>query len=249
MAEQAPNNSLLSAFTATKEEQIGGVIRHAQKLVNLYHHLNDFPPAFLETFNRQLLEASSDIQRTINDLQGGNIVRQYADFVRAKTAPAQQADNSSDKKESAGYLPDPSEETALPAGPAAPVAAPAGAVPEMLAHDIKALQENFEKLQAAHQRTTLATLEKLIQAQTQMLAGVLQQLPCDSPAQPVRRPQPAAPDFMAENIPYSDVIEEEKAVQAPPVPKRATAGTPASAFVPSKGAAPARPLPPLTHKG
>ncbi len=245
MAEQAPNNSLLSAFTATKEEQIGGVIRHAQKLVNLYHHLNDFPPAFLENFNRQLLEASSNIQRTINDLQGGGIVRQYADFVRAKTAPAQTTDESSDKADTKGYLPDPSEEVAEPV---AVMTAPAVAVPKTMPHDIKVLQENFEKLQAAHQRTTLATLEKLIQAQTQVLAGVLQQMPGEAPPQSARQPQQSAPDFMAENVPYSDVIEDERIVQAPPVPRR-TAGTPASAFVPSKAAAPVQPPIPPTNKG
>lgn len=244
MVDQAPVNSLLTAFTATKEEQIGGVIRQAQRLVNLYHHLTDFTPEFLDVFNKQLTEASSDVQRTMNDLQGGNIVRQYADFIRVKTAPAQTADEPSEHQERHGYLPGPEDETAGLTG------APAMASGASLTQGMKALQETIEKMQSTHQQATLTTLEKLIQTQTKALADVLQQLSQHTQELGQQQQNLVSNFIEGMDAPYSDVIEDEKSILEPPAFKRATiSGTPVSAFVPSQNPANAQPPKPRTPKG
>ena len=110
-------NQLLNAFVHRKKTRDNTTAITAQRLVNLFRQLSVFKPEFVAEYNRMLLSASDEVRMMMKDIVGGPTVRQYLDFLQAKSEQVSDEDESehaemkSELSINTGYLPDPEEDT------------------------------------------------------------------------------------------------------------------------------------------
>ena len=110
-------NQLLNAFVHRKKTHDNTTAITAQRLVNLFRQLSVFKPEFVAEYNRMLLSASDEVRMMMKDIVGGPTVRQYLDFLQAKSEQVSEdeenehAEMKSELSINTGYLPDPEEDT------------------------------------------------------------------------------------------------------------------------------------------
>lgn len=106
------DNSTISVFNKKRKEQGNDALMNAQRLVNLYRHASAFGDDFIQKFNQELLQASPEVQTVLSDIVGGNVVRQYYDFLK-ENATDIKSDNDKTALKKNGYLPSPDEDNAI----------------------------------------------------------------------------------------------------------------------------------------
>ena len=159
--------SLKAAFTREKETRVDQVMEEAQRLVNLYHHTDEFSEEFSAQLDDMLLSSSPETQAAMQNILGGNDIRKYIDFLKSRKEEDTTSNNSDDKNTATttqtGYLPSPADDE--------PISMPAFSSDENKANIafIETLFKNFE--QAHH-----AELEHLLKAQAETLSQVMQRL-------------------------------------------------------------------------
>jgi len=182
--------SFRSAFIQEQQNRTDYVLEEAQRLVNLYRHADSFGEAFMPELDKMLLAMSPEVQTALSDILGGQIVRQYYDYLKEKGKPAPEQDEQPETVEnkpvSVGYLPQPDSET--------------NPVPGGTADTEKLLKTLLE----AHD----SELKELLKEQTNTLSALLQRLNQKSPdsSYVVRDYQPNY-RRQANHKKYSDVIE------------------------------------------
>lgn len=111
--QETEQNNSLDSFLKKKNTQENSSLEKAQRLVNLYHHLSAFGPEFNKEYTQMLLDAPSDVQTMLNSIIGGQIVRQYIDFLKKEQSTDNNYtsdDTPSFSLENEGYLPSPDED-------------------------------------------------------------------------------------------------------------------------------------------
>lgn len=111
-------NQLLNAFVHRKKTRDNTVALNAQRLVNLFRQLSVFKPEFVAEYNKMLLSSSDEVRMMMKDIVGGPTVRQYLDYLQAKSEQLTDADEYAEENaqtisainSNTGYLPDPDED-------------------------------------------------------------------------------------------------------------------------------------------
>lgn len=111
-------NQLLNAFVHRKQTRDNTVALNAQRLVNLFRQLSVFKPEFVAEYNKMLLSSSDEVRMMMKDIVGGPTVRQYLDYLQAKSEHLVDEDENVDENtqtisalnNNTGYLPDPDED-------------------------------------------------------------------------------------------------------------------------------------------
>ncbi len=111
-------NQLLNAFVHRKKTRDNTVALNAQRLVNLFRQLSVFKPEFVAEYNKMLLSSSDEVRMMMKDIVGGPTVRQYLDYLQAKSEHLVDEDENVDENtqtisalnNNTGYLPDPDED-------------------------------------------------------------------------------------------------------------------------------------------
>jgi len=163
------SSSLKAAFAREKENRVDKVMEEAQRLVNLYHHSDEFGNEFSAQLDDMLLTSSPEVQAAIQNILGGSDTQKYIDFLKNKKSEVN-TDNTDPNAEASataqtGYLPSPAEDEPMPMTTS--LSAPDGNGVNMAV--IEALFKNFA---CTHQ----TELEHLLQAQTETLSQVMQRL-------------------------------------------------------------------------
>ena len=199
MTQEATNstNSVLDAFLKQRAKRQNNTALEARRLVNLYRHLPLFGEAFLETYNQMLLSSSPEVQMMLSDIIGGTVVRQYYDFLKARSKQNdtdniiitdEEADNAYHYRHEESYLPSPDEVppfalSSLSGGEmfssdSAVLAAQVGAFERVLEKQNEFLARALEKIgqTTTGQTASIGTadLSALQQTQKEMLADLLE---------------------------------------------------------------------------
>lgn len=103
---------ILASFQKRKEVRDNDTGIRAQRLVNIYRHLSSFPKSYIQDFNKQLLEASPEVQMSLSNIIGGNIVRQYVDYLKNKMGQTtgKEEDKNVEYLPEKSYLPSPEDD-------------------------------------------------------------------------------------------------------------------------------------------
>ncbi len=103
---------VLTSFQKRKEVRDNDTGIRAQRLVNIYRHLSSFPKSYVQDFNKQLLEASPEVQMSLGNIVGGNIVRQYLDYLKNKMGQpvGEKEDQNTEYLPEKSYLPSPEDD-------------------------------------------------------------------------------------------------------------------------------------------
>ncbi len=103
---------ILASFQKRKEVRDNDTGIRAQRLVNIYRHLSNFPKSYIQDFNKQLLEASPEVQMSLSNIIGGNIVRQYVDYLKNKMGQptGKEEDKNAEYLPEKSYLPSPEDD-------------------------------------------------------------------------------------------------------------------------------------------
>ena len=103
--------TFLSSFKKQRQTQVDEVAEYAQRLVNLYRHVNSFNGDFPQELDEMLLSLSPEVLGALTNFVGGSTVRQYYDYLKAKKNPKNtETDTQNQKDEQTGYLPSPAED-------------------------------------------------------------------------------------------------------------------------------------------
>lgn len=143
-------------FIEEKKKHGNTVLDEAQRLVNLYRHANAFGENFSAQLDEMLLSASPEVQMALSDILGGQVVRQYCTYLKERTTPQDNKEQSNQETDvlgkRLGYLPEPEDETSISS--------------QGNSKEIEAL---FKTVLTAHQQE----LSELIKAQSENLTALL----------------------------------------------------------------------------
>ena len=167
-------NQLLNAFVHRKKTHDNTTAIAAQRLVNLFRQLSVFKPEFVAEYNRMLLNASDEVRMMMKDIVGGPTVRQYLDFLQAKTEhisedeESEYSDMKSELNNNTGYLPDPDEDMPFAFRPMQ--AGSAQSTPEIVADfsQSDALMQILNGYQEANRKQTEALTDALKELKNQL---------------------------------------------------------------------------------
>ena len=167
-------NQLLNAFVHRKKTHDNTTAIAAQRLVNLFRQLSVFKPEFVAEYNRMLLNASDEVRMMMKDIVGGPTVRQYLDFLQAKTEHISEDEESeysemkSELNNNTGYLPDPDEDMPFAFRPMQ--AGSAQSTPEIVADfsQSDALMQILNGYQEANRKQTEALTDALKELKNQL---------------------------------------------------------------------------------
>ena len=167
-------NQLLNAFVHRKKTHDNTTAIAAQRLVNLFRQLSVFKPEFVAEYNRMLLNASDEVRMMMKDIVGGPTVRQYLDFLQAKTEhisedeESEYSDMKSELNNNTGYLPDPEEDMPFAFRPMQ--AGSAQSTPEIVADfsQSDALMQILNGYQEANRKQTEALTDALKELKNQL---------------------------------------------------------------------------------
>ena len=167
-------NQLLNAFVHRKKAHDNTTAIEAQRLVNLFRQLSVFKPEFVAEYNRMLLNASDEVRMMMKDIVGGPTVRQYLDFLQAKTEHISEDEESeyseikSELNNNTGYLPDPDEDMPFAFRPMQ--AGSAQSTPEIVADfsQSDALMQILNGYQEANRKQTEALTDALKELKNQL---------------------------------------------------------------------------------
>ncbi len=167
-------NQLLNAFVHRKKAHDNTTAIEAQRLVNLFRQLSVFKPEFVAEYNRMLLNASDEVRMMMKDIVGGPTVRQYLDFLQAKTEHISEDEESeysemkSELNNNTGYLPDPDED--IPFAFRSMQAGSAQSTPEIVADfsQSDALMQILNGYQEANRKQTEALTDALKELKNQL---------------------------------------------------------------------------------
>lgn len=108
-------SQVLNAFIHRKKTRDNTIALQAQRLVNIFRQLSVFKPEFVAEYNKMLLASSDEVRMMMKDIVGGPTVRQYLDYLQAKSENSEEDDfeNTEDIQpvnSNTGYLPSPEED-------------------------------------------------------------------------------------------------------------------------------------------
>ncbi len=166
----------LHSFMHRKTVQELDMAQEAQRLVNLFRHLNIFGDDYIEPFNQQLLSAPKEVILLLPTIVGGSLVRQYYDHLRRQMGlTTENADEVSLPQGEDGYLPGPEDDLPLvtAAGVGTPVAAGAGvSAGDMMGVVNKIIETQGQLFTDTLEKITVETRDN-VSRQTAELAKVL----------------------------------------------------------------------------
>lgn len=166
--ESMNDQSCREAFNLQQQQRVDVAMVEAQRLVNMYRHIDSFGPDFTAQLDALLLEMGPDVQMALSNIQGGGVVRRYYDFLKEQNPTiATRIDNLEQKKvEQVGYLPPPEEDLPSSSGNSVGTTVAAGGV------NLAQLEAILKNLVATHQ----TELNTVVKSQTEALANLMQRL-------------------------------------------------------------------------
>ncbi|MDR2901743.1 MAG: hypothetical protein LBU87_01355 [Lactobacillales bacterium] len=166
-------STLLTSFKDKKEAKRTAVMQEAQLLVNLYRHLGLFGADFTIEYNKMLLNASTETHMILTDFLGGQIVRQYLEFLQSSDPLKTNVSKSADEIVQEGYLPDPEADIA-PRASAGGDSEKMAVLPQVTgAHSLKNL---VQELISINQKESMKQATFLQSALNQMQEGFSKQI-------------------------------------------------------------------------
>ncbi len=220
MTETKKNNPVetLHSFMHRKTVQETNMAQEAQKLVNLFRHLNVFGDDFIELFNQQLLTAPKEVILLLPTVVGGSLVRQYLEFLTKKLGMTTEAEDGALPQGEDGYLPGPEDD--IPLNASGQAAANGGHAANM----------SPEK--------AIEVLDKIISTQGRMFADTLEKITVETRQAASRQMLEIKQAFLDNERGYS-VIEEKPVADmtaSAPAPRAPAPGAAAAVNVDSVAA-------------